>query len=134
MIKSDPVLYEVIRHELTAISEEMNITMKKTTRSVGASESGDFSAGLLAPDGSLIANAVPYGSSYLTTVMPTILAKYTDGFRPGEVIVSNDPYGGFSHLPDIGLIMPLFWRDQHVGFATVVMHHSDIGGRYPGGV
>ena len=45
----DPVLAEVMRHELIAASEEMNITMKQTTRSIVAKEGGDFSAGLLDP-------------------------------------------------------------------------------------
>src|SRR5690242_10106314 len=69
----DPILTEVIRHELISASEEMNITMKQTTRSIVAKEGGDYSAGLLDPDGRVIAQAVPYGLGYFTAVMPHIL-------------------------------------------------------------
>jgi len=130
----DPILTEVMRHELISCSEEMNITMKQTTRSIVAKEGGDYSAGLLDPEGRVIAQAVPYGLGYFTAVMPHIMKKYRGHFRPGDVIISNDPYGGLSHLPDIALVMPLFWRGAHRGFAAVVQHHTDIGGRFPGGM
>lgn len=130
----DPVLTEVLRHELISVSEEMNITMKQTTRSIVAKEGGDFSAGLLDPEGRVIAQAVPYGLGYFTAVMPHIMKRYRGRFRPGDVIISNDPYGGLSHLPDIAVVMPIFWRDELAGFAAVVQHHTDIGGRFPGGM
>ncbi|MBM3491815.1 MAG: hydantoinase B/oxoprolinase family protein [Alphaproteobacteria bacterium] len=130
----DPVLTEVLRHELVAISEEMNITMKQTTRSIVAKEGGDYSAGLLNQAGQVIAQAVPYGLGYFTAVMPHILRKFGGRFRPGDVIVSNDPYAGLSHLPDIAVVRPIFWHGALRGFAAVVQHHTDIGGRFPGGM
>src|SRR5215471_2419540 len=130
----DPVLNEVMRHELMSVAEEMNITMKQTTRSIVAKEGSDFSAGLLDANGQLAVQAIPYGAGYFTGVMPAVLAKFTGKFQPGDVILSNDPYGGLSHLPDIALVMPLFWHGEHCGFAAVVQHHTDIGGRFPGGM
>lgn len=130
----DPILTEVLRHELVAISEEMNITMSQTTRSIVAKEGGDFSAGLMDPEGRVIAQAVPYGLGYFTAAMPHVLKKWGGKFRPGDVIVSNDPYGGLSHLPDIAIVRPIFWQGDLVGFASVVQHHTDIGGRFPGGM
>jgi len=130
----DPILSEVMRHELISASEEMNITMKQTTRSIVAKEAGDYSAGLLDTEGRVIAQAIPYGLGYFTAVMPHIIAKYRGKFRPGDVIISNDPYGGLSHLPDIALVMPIFGSGEHRGFAAVVQHHTDIGGRFPGGM
>ena len=130
----DPILTEVMRHELIAISEEMNITMKQTTRSIVAKEGGDFSAGLLDPAGRVIAQAVPYGLGYFTAVMPHIIRQYGESLRAGDIIISNDPYGGLSHLPDIAVVLPIFWQGEHRGFAAVVQHHTDIGGRFPGGM
>jgi N-methylhydantoinase B len=132
--KFDPVLIEVMRHQLVSVSEEMNITMKQTTRSIVAKEGGDYSAGLLDPAGRVMSQAVPYGLAYFNALMPYIMKKYQDKFRPGDVIISNDPYGGLSHLPDIALVMPVFWRGNHCGFTSVVEHHTDIGGRFPGGM
>jgi N-methylhydantoinase B len=130
----DPVLSEVMRHELMSIAEEMNITMKQTTRSIVAKEGSDFSAGLLDRNGQLAVQAIPYGAGYFTGVMPTVLAKFAGKFQPGDVILSNDPYGGLSHLPDIAVVMPLFSHGEHCGFAAIVQHHTDIGGRFPGGM
>lgn len=130
----DPILAEVMRHELIAVSEEMNITMKQTTRSIVAKEGGDFSAGVLDPEGRVIAQAVPYGLGYFTAVMPHIIDRYGGRFQAGDIIISNDPYGGLSHLPDIAVVLPIFWRGEHRGFAAVVQHHTDIGGRFPGGM
>jgi N-methylhydantoinase B len=130
----DPVLSEVMRHELMSVAEEMNITMKLTTRSVVAKEGSDFSAGLLDKEGRLAMQAIPYGAGYFTGVMPAVLAKFAGRLHPGDVILSNDPYGGLSHLPDIAVVMPLFWEGEHCGFAAVVQHHTDIGGRFPGGM
>jgi N-methylhydantoinase B len=132
--KFDPILIEVMRHQLVSVSEEMNITMKQTTRSIVAKEGGDYSAGLLDPAGRVIAQAVPYGLAYFNALMPHIMKKYQGKFRPGDIIISNDPYGGLSHLPDIALVMPVFWHGQHCAFTSVVEHHTDIGGRFPGGM
>jgi N-methylhydantoinase B len=129
----DPVLVEVMRHELLAVSEEMNITMRRTTRSIAAKETNDFSSAILDRDGRPILQAVPYGLRVFAQGMPFVIEKLAGTFRPGDVIVTNDPYQGASHLPDIMVAMPIFWRDELVGFAATFQHHTDIGGRFPGG-
>jgi N-methylhydantoinase B len=132
--KFDPVLIEVMRHQLVSVAEEMNITMKQTTRSIVAKEGSDFSAGLLDLEGHLTVQAIPYGAGYFTGVMPAVLDKFGGKFEAGDIILSNDPYGGLSHLPDIALVMPIFWRGEHCAFGAVVQHHTDVGGRFPGGM
>ncbi|MBT6273079.1 MAG: hydantoinase B/oxoprolinase family protein, partial [Chromatiales bacterium] len=131
----DPILVEVMKNELTAIAEEMGITMKRTARSLVAKEGADFSTALTDARGRLIAQGLTIGIhlGYIAGVMPWVLERFGDALRPGDIIASNDPYGGLSHFPDIVLVMPVFWRDQLVGFSTIVAHHTDIGGRFPGG-
>ena len=132
----DPILIEVMKNELIAVAEEMGITMKRTARSLGAKEGSDFSTALVDAQGRLIAQGLTIGVhlGYIMGVMPWVLKKFGDDLHPGDVIVSNDPYGGVSHFPDIVLVMPIFWREQLVGFAAIVEHHTDIGGRFPGGM
>lgn len=132
----DPILIEVMKNELTAVAEEMGITMKRTARSLGAKEGSDFSTALVDAQGRLIAQGLTIGVhlGYIMGVMPWVLKKFGDDLHPGDVIVSNDPYGGVSHFPDIVLVMPIFWQEQLVGFAAIVEHHTDIGGRFPGGM
>jgi N-methylhydantoinase B len=129
----DPVLVEVMRNELLAASDEMNITMMRTTRSIAARENGDYSAAILDLDGNVIAQSVPFGFAYFVGAMPNLVATFRDRWRPGDVVVTNDPYGGVSHLPDILLATPIFYNGDLFGFAAVVEHHTDIGGRFPGG-
>jgi len=130
----DPVLIELMRHEFIAVSEEMNMAMKQTARSIVAKEASELSAALLTPAGDVIGQAMIYGLGYVTAVMPYLLRKFGGTFKPGDVFLTNDPYGGASHLPDIVLIVPMFWRGELCGFAAVVEHHTDIGGRFAGGM
>jgi N-methylhydantoinase B len=130
----DPILLEVINNALTAIGDEMGNTMKRTARSITA-RIGDFSTVLVDAHGRVIAQGQGAGFhlGYIRGVMPALLAKFQGKLRPGDILASNDPYGGLSHLPDIVLLAPIFWRDTMIGFSTLVTHHSDIGGRFPGG-
>jgi N-methylhydantoinase B len=132
-VRLDPVLAEVMRHYFVGVTEEMNITMRQTTRSVMAKEVNDFSAALLDAKGAVIAQARPYGLSVFVTSVPQVIEKFAGRFRPGDVLITNDPYSGASHLPDILVVMPIFWQDKILAFAATFQHHTDIGGRFPGG-
>ena len=136
MTAFDPVLVEVLKNDLTAVAEEMAITMQRTARSLVAKEGADFSTALTDANGQLIAQGLTIGIhlGYIAGVMPWVLERYADTLRPGDIIASNDPYKGVSHFPDIVLIMPVFFEDQLVAFSTIVAHHTDIGGRFPGGM
>jgi N-methylhydantoinase B len=131
---ADPILLEVINNALTAIGDEMGNTMKRTARSI-TGRAGDFSTVLVDARGRVIAQGRGAGFhlGYMRGVMPALMRKFAGKLLPGDIIASNDPYGGLSHLPDIVLLAPIFWRDTMVGFSTLVIHHSDIGGRFPGG-
>jgi N-methylhydantoinase B len=132
-LEADPVVLEVMRNELLGITEEMNITLQRTTRSVAAKETNDFSSTLLDVDGEIIMQKLPYGISVFHNSMPHVMAKMGGQFKPGDVLLCNDPYKGLSHLPDIMVVMPIFEADQLIGFAATFQHHTDIGGRFPGG-
>ena len=129
----DPVLVEVLKNDLTAVAEEMAITMKRTARSLVAKEGADFSTALTDARGNLIAQGLTIGIhlGYIAGVMPWVLDRYGASLRPGDVIASNDPYKGVSHFPDIVLIMPVFVHDQLVGvsaFSSVSFEASSFGG------
>ena len=64
--------------------------------------------------------------------METLLAKWGDRMRPGDVFVMNDPFDGGIHLQDIFVFKPVFLDDALIGFATTTAHHGDVGGRLPG--
>jgi N-methylhydantoinase B len=130
----DPILVEVIKHELAAIAEEMAIAVSKTARSAMV-KIGDFAATLCDAQGRLIGPgyAAPFQLGIFIEVMSSVLAKWHGTFQPGDVLVINDPYAGMGHLPDVAVIAPVFWREQLVAFTLAYSHHTDIGGRFAGG-
>ncbi len=132
----DAIRLEVLRHELTSVAEEMGITMQRTARSFTAREGGDYSTALIGPTGGLIAqgfaNGIHLGS--LVEIMIPLLDKFDGSLYEGDILISNDPYGGLSHLPDIAMVMPVFVAGELAGFSAIDLHHSDIGGRHAGGM
>lgn len=132
--KFDPILVEVVKNELAAITEEMAIAVWKTGRSA-MMKTGDFATAMCDGQGRLIGQgyAAPFQLAFFIEMMPYILKKYGGSFQPGDVIITNDPYAGITHMPDVAIIAPAFWKNQLVAFSVAYSHHTDIGGRFPGG-
>ena len=132
---ADPTRLEVIKNALESIADGMALTVVRTSRSSVVRQSLDFSTGVLDSKGELTGQGmcIPV---HLGGMMPALKAC-TDRFQgriyPGDVLASNDPYEGGSHLPDIFLFKPLFAGDILVGYACAMSHHTDIGGRVAGG-
>ncbi len=130
----DPILVEVIRNQIAAITEEMTLTVYRTGRS-GMCKVGDFATAVCDRQGRIIGEGgSPYQMCVFIDTMENVLAKHGKSLRPGDVIIANDPYCGISHMPDITLIAPAFWKEQLVGFLISYSHHTDIGGRFAGGI
>ena len=130
----DPILVEVIKNELASITEEMAIAVWKTGRSAMV-KTGDFATAICDGQGRMLGQgyAAPFQLSFFMAMMPYVLDKFGGTFKPGDVVVVNDPYAGVTHMPDVAIIAPAFWRDQLVAFTLAYSHHTDIGGRFPGG-
>ena len=132
----DPIKIELLKNALTAIADEMAVTMVRTARSLPIKESLDFSTGLLNADGALIAQGLclPLHMGSFPPTMASILDQYEGNIHPGDVFATNDPYlGGGTHLPDIYVYAPIFTDNALIGFAAAIGHHTDIGGRVAGG-
>ena len=130
----DPVLIEVLRNELSAITEEMAIAVYKTARS-SMLRVGDFATALADYQGRIVGLGQSHSMalSVFMHLMPQVVAKFQGTFKPGDVIIANDPYSGASHMPDVILITPIFYGDQLAAFTIIYSHQTDIGGRFPGG-
>ncbi|MGE0383351.1 MAG: hydantoinase B/oxoprolinase family protein [Gammaproteobacteria bacterium] len=133
-IGADPILLEVLRNEIGAITEEMAIAVHRTARS-SMLRMGDFATALADASGRIVGlgQSFTMASTVYMTLLPRVLEKFHGTFRPGDVILANDPYSGASHMPDIILVMPAFHRGAVAGFVVIYSHQSDIGGRFPGG-
>lgn len=131
----DPIRLEVIRTALESIADTMAIALYRTARSAVVRLGWDFSTAVLTPEGDLIGQGMCH-PIHLGGMMPALkgcLKHFGDAVAPADVLITNDPYAGAQHLPDIYLFRPVFVDDALVGFVSAICHHSDIGGRIPGG-
>jgi 5-oxoprolinase (ATP-hydrolysing) len=129
----DPVLLEVFANLFMAIAEEMGVTLQNTAASVNIKERLDFSCAIFDRDGALIANAphMPVHLGSMGDCVTAIMRKH-EYMREGDVFVSNAPYDGGTHLPDITVVMPVFVDGARRFFVASRGHHADIGGITPG--
>ncbi|MGB8687143.1 MAG: hydantoinase B/oxoprolinase family protein, partial [Microcoleus sp.] len=135
-VKSDPVLLEIFNNLFRAIAEQMGITLQNTSSSVNIKERLDFSCAIFDQNGQLVANAphIPvHLGSMSESIKALILAKNAT-LKSGDVYVSNNPYNGGTHLPDITVISPVFDNTNSLPLFYVASrgHHADIGGITPG--
>ncbi|WP_353258966.1 hydantoinase B/oxoprolinase family protein [Prochlorothrix hollandica] len=132
----DPVLLEIFNNRLMAIAEQMGFTLQNTSQSVNIKERLDFSCALFDSAGQLVANAphIPVHLGSMGEAVQALRAARGSTWRSGEVYVSNNPYDGGTHLPDITVITPIFLEEsQNPDFYVASRgHHSDIGGISPG--
>jgi 5-oxoprolinase (ATP-hydrolysing) len=133
--KADPVRLEIFNNLFRAIAEEMGITLQNTSYSVNIKERLDFSCAIFDQQGQLVANA-PHIPVHLGSMSESISALMTakgKALKPGDVYLSNNPYNGGTHLPDITVITPVFLEASSPLFYVASRgHHADIGGITPG--
>lgn len=126
---------EIARNRLTSISEEVGMALIRTSYSPNIKDRRDCSAGIYAPDGQLISQAehIPLHLGLMPTMIANTISEYgVDNLHPGDVLMTNNPYLGGSHLPDMCVITPVFVENEVVALAATMAHHVDIGGMTPG--
>jgi 5-oxoprolinase (ATP-hydrolysing) len=136
-LSADPVLLEVFNNHFSAIATQMGLTLRNTATSVNVKERLDFSCAVFTPAGDLVVNA-PHIPVHLGAMSETVKRIIADNpaMQPGDVFVTNDPYRGGSHLPDVTVITPVFGNDpappRLLFFTASRAHHAEIGGITPG--
>lgn len=132
----DPITLQVIQARLAGIVQEMQNSLFRTGYSTIIRESQDASCAILNTDGEVVAQHVVLplhmgafpacAAAILKTVAPTEMHE-------GDAFIINHPYlGGSPHAPDMGVLTPIFYCGEWVGFAANMAHKSDIGGTVPG--
>lgn len=123
---------ELFSNRFTAIAQEMGALLQRTSFSVNVKERLDFSCALMDADGYLIVNAphIPVHLGSMGVCVREVLKKIS--IREGDVIITNHPAYGGSHLPDITLIKAVYVNKKRVGFVANRAHHAEVGGSKPG--
>ncbi|MCB1120380.1 MAG: hydantoinase B/oxoprolinase family protein, partial [Verrucomicrobiae bacterium] len=131
--QSEAVEIELFTNRFQSLVEEMGERLRRTAVSTNVKDRLDFSCGLLDATGCLVVNA-PHIPVHLGALGQCVRAiSKTHDWKPGEMIVTNHPGVGGSHLPDVTLVCPVF-SDGHVliGFLANRAHHAEMGGITPG--
>ncbi len=104
----DPIAASLFRSLFASVAEEMGIALERTAYSPNIKERRDYSCALFDPRGQLIAQAahIPVHLGAFPLLMAAVVPRFD--WRPGDVVIANDPYVGGTHLPDISLISPVF--------------------------
>ncbi|KAI1761334.1 Hydantoinase B/oxoprolinase-domain-containing protein [Hypoxylon sp. FL1150] len=130
----DPVQLSIFGHRFMSIAEKMGQTLQKTAVSTNIKERLDFSCAIFSPDGGLVANAphVPVHLGSMQFAVRYQHERWKGQLQEGDVLVSNHPSCGGTHLPDITVITPVFDNSEIVFYVASRGHHADIGGTLPG--
>lgn len=138
MSGSDAVLFEVIRHRLWAINDEAATTIARVSGSPVANESYDFNTALLDDDGNVVVIGayVMAHACALDRVVRYVIDEHTDnpGIGEGDMYVTNDPYVGAMHQPDVVVVAPIFLDGERIMWCGSVVHQPDVGGPLAGSV
>jgi N-methylhydantoinase B len=131
----DPFTLEIIKNSLVAIGDEMFVALQRTSMSTIIYEVLDYATGLTDARGQLITqgNGVTLFLGTLSHAVQYTLEKFGGRLRPGDIVITNDPYtGGGTHLSDVSLVMPVFYDGRVVAFVANKAHWTEVGGKDPG--
>jgi N-methylhydantoinase B len=134
--KIDPITYEVVRHNLWTVNEELGMTIQRISGSPVAMYAFDLNSSIFTEDGEFIYYG-PY-QLYMSGVSD-VQVKWTlehrsgnPGIFEGDMFLSNDPWVGAAHQMDVTLLNPVFWEGKLFCWITNVLHQYDVGGITPG--
>jgi N-methylhydantoinase B len=135
----DPVRLEIFKNLYQFIAEQMGIVLQNTAASVNIKERLDFSCAIFDNSGLLVANAphIPVHLGSMSESVRSLIHDVGDTIKPGNIYLSNNPYNGGTHLPDVTAITPVFLRTNEnitspIFYVASRGHQADIGGITPG--
>jgi N-methylhydantoinase B len=131
----DKILLSIFQRSFKSITDEMSISLTKTTRSPILCEAKDFVTGLYDAHGQMLEQTenLPILSFSLGPVCRVIIDTYGDDIYPGDVIIHNDVFSMGNQNNDVGIFKPIFHDDKLIGWAAAKGHQADIGGAVQGG-
>ena len=132
----DAIELEVLRNALTSAAADMDVTMWRTSRSTIVREMLDYSTAIFDADGFNVAQSarIPQHLNSMSYCLRAIVERFIPlaDWRDGDVVITNDPYCGGQHLPDIVAFRPVFHDGERVAIVGTLCHHLDVGGMSPG--
>ena len=132
---ADPVVTEIVRNAVIAVTEEMKTNLMRTAYNIIIYEALDFTTGLFTPEGETVSIGIGL-PMFIRGMAETVKAKIRhfgrENINPGDIYVTNDAYLTGSHLNHVTLTLPIFHNGALVGFSCCMAHWLDIGGTLGG--
>jgi N-methylhydantoinase B len=132
----DLIKLEILANALRSISDETFIALMRSAYSTNIKERRDHSTAFLDAQGRLIVQAaasLPIHIASMSGLVRRLRVEYGNDLNEGDIFIANDPHvAGGTHLPDIGMAMPVFVSGSLLGFMCNIAHHADVGGSVPG--
>ncbi|MCC7104873.1 MAG: hydantoinase B/oxoprolinase family protein [Chloroflexi bacterium] len=129
----DPLTIDAVWERVRSIATEMGATLMRTSFSTSARLNGDYTCAVFDDRGRMLAQVVQAGAAHLggmLTIVPAFFERYPrETLQPGDAFVTNDPWLGAGHTPDIYVLTPVFRHARLIGLAGSCIHHVDVGGR-----
>lgn len=130
--KLSPYEIEIFNNILGSIAEEMGTMLIRAAYSPNIKERRDLSCALFEENGEMVSQAahIPVHLGSMSFAVKSVLSELD--LSEGDVLIVNDPYRGGTHLPDITIIAPFFYKNKIEYFLASRAHHADVGGITPG--
>ena len=131
----DKILVSVLQRRFKSITEEMGLTLLRTTRSPILNEARDFVTGLYDAKGRMLEQTeyIPVLAFALQPVCQYLVEYFGDEIYPGDVILHNDVFTRGNQLADIAVFKPIFYKGELISWAACKGHQADVGGAVSGG-
>ncbi|MDP6656624.1 MAG: hydantoinase B/oxoprolinase family protein [SAR324 cluster bacterium] len=132
--QADPVQVSIFGNLFMSIAEQMGRTLQRTAISTNIKERHDFSCAIFDETGGLVANA-PHQPVHLGAMSEAVRQQVKlqgRTLKVGDVLLTNHPIAGGSHLPDITVVTPVWQNGEAIFYIASRGHHADIGGISPG--
>ncbi len=132
--KFDPVRLEVFKNLFTSVAEEMGVALRRSSFSPNIKERLDFSCAIFNSQGEMVAQAahIPVHLGSMPLSVQTAIKEVST--EEGDVVLTNDPFRGGNHLPDLTVVAPLYGEggSKPLFYIANRAHHADVGGIVPG--
>jgi N-methylhydantoinase B len=131
---ADPVTTAVISSALRAAAWEMSEALRRSSHSPIIREMLDYSCGVFTAAGETVAqdDLIPAFLGTMASTIPYVIEAAGEEPRAGDAWMTNDPYRGGTHTPDIQIFVPVLHEGRLIAWCGNIAHHSDVGGTNPG--
>jgi N-methylhydantoinase B len=131
---ADPITAAVITSALRATAWEMSEALRRSSHSPIIREMLDYSCAVFTASGETVAqdDLIPAFLGAMASTMPHVIAAAGEQVRAGDAWMTNDPYRGGTHTPDVQIFVPVLNDGNVIAWCGNIGHHSDVGGTNPG--